>query len=532
MKQEPKSIFTSKTSFTRPHDQERASNSQPSQSRRNTRSQSPATTSFDVDGETEDTHQIILEGISNGQCKDRPAEGAPLTGAFDVGYTIPNDLLQRQPPQSNPPSGGLHTSTTPSPAKRSLTETFGPRSELSSKRPRHRIRLGRTLDLAALPTGLSANISSPTSPLFFSHTARHIPALPSTFSSSQSAATMLNRSREESSVTTTLMLARGSISSASPPRVSSTPGSWKSLGRGGSMPRSPALEADSSTLQVFNAVGIVDLLEQDERPTFVIDLADATNFSPGPIQVIYVNPSLQASDKILEMVLGTMDLNSPGVAVTAFPEFKAWALSFVKNNESLDVCLPSFLYGGVTWTCSTLKKKLRVISGITGMLAPRQTGSGSTPGSTFGLPQTIKQKSTNSPLKGIVEPADYFGEAANNPSGYSSPALNENPMVDNMESFVPPDEPTLEHPHSAYLTLAEKISLYDGNKSSFDWTRLPISSSLPRHIQFARSIDWASTSLGPIESWSFDLRAMCNLVMGSPHPAAMCESSITYNHSI
>ncbi|KAI1527835.1 BaeS Signal transduction histidine kinase [Pyrenophora tritici-repentis] len=55
----------------------------------------------------------------------------------------------------------------------------------------------------------------------------------------------------------------------------------------------------------------------------------------------------------------------------------------------------------------------------------------------------------------------------------------------------------------------------------FDWTRLAVSPSLPRHIQFARSIDWASTPLGPIEYWSNDLRAMCNLIMASPHPAAM-----------
>jgi hypothetical protein len=56
--------------------------------------------------------------------------------------------------------------------------------------------------------------------------------------------------------------------------------------------------------------------------------------------------------------------------------------------------------------------------------------------------------------------------------------------------------------------------------SSFDWTRLPMSAALPRHVQFARSIDWAATSLGPIENWTFNLRAMCNLIMGSPHPAA------------
>jgi hypothetical protein len=58
------------------------------------------------------------------------------------------------------------------------------------------------------------------------------------------------------------------------------------------------------------------------------------------------------------------DLDSPRIAVTDdFSELKAWALSLVKNSESSDICLPSFLYGGVTWTCSTLRRRLRLISG-------------------------------------------------------------------------------------------------------------------------------------------------------------------------
>ncbi len=56
---------------------------------------------------------------------------------------------------------------------------------------------------------------------------------------------------------------------------------------------------------------------------------------------------------------------------------------------------------------------------------------------------------------------------------------------------------------------------------SFDWTRISVTPSLPEHLQFARSIDWASTPLGPIHQWPADLRTMSNLIMGSPHPAAM-----------
>ena len=59
------------------------------------------------------------------------------------------------------------------------------------------------------------------------------------------------------------------------------------------------------------------------------------------------------------------------------------------------------------------------------------------------------------------------------------------------------------------------------DKGFFDWTRLPESPALPPHIRFARSVNWAATSLGPIETWDAELRAMCNLIMASPHPAAM-----------
>lgn len=44
---------------------------------------------------------------------------------------------------------------------------------------------------------------------------------------------------------------------------------------------------------------------------------------------------------------------------------------------------------------------------------------------------------------------------------------------------------------------------------------------MPPYLQFARSIDWEATPLGPMDEWPGDLRTMSNMVMGSPHPAAM-----------
>lgn len=87
------------------------------------------------------------------------------------------------------------------------------------------------------------------------------------------------------------------------------------------------------------------------------------------------------------------------------------------------------------------------------------------------------------------------------------------PPVESKQRFVPAKNNTesLACMNIDYLT----------DKGFFDWTRLPMSPALPDHIQFARKFNWDNTPLGPITEWSADLRGMCNLIMASPHPAAM-----------
>jgi PAS domain-containing protein len=129
--------------------------------------------------------------------------------------------------------------------------------------------------------------------------------------------------------------------------------------------------------------------------------------------------------------------------------------------------------------------------------------------------------SVRTPLRvGSAEASDYFGvarsttisEAGDSPLPLSSPAIAQGMMSPPRQAMIAtqPEDLTV-----------EMLNIRYPEASSFDWTRLPMSAALPRHIQFARSIDWAATPLGPIEEWGFDLRAMCNLIMGSPHPAAM-----------
>lgn len=297
------------------------------------------------------------------------------------------------------------------------------------------------------------------------------------------------------------------------------------------MSRSPDSRGIKSVgMQILGSVGVIEFLEMDERPTFLIDLANSANFIPGgALQILFPNAQLRASEAMLESVTGKPDLGSPGIAVTNdFPEFKGWVLSFVKNNEALDVSLPSYNFAGVTWSCNTLRKRFRVISGTTSTfnvttLSSSSTGTGSASASS-NLIERVRGPSTvaltASPLALIHEPMDYFGDVAEQNSSEAS-------TTPGPQRHSPTNLEASKHPMQAMITSSEtaltskNLRAQFSNVQSFDWTRLENSAALPRHIQFAKSIDWSKTALGPMEDWGFDLRAMCNLIMGSPHPAAM-----------
>lgn len=157
--------------------------------------------------------------------------------------------------------------------------------ERSSKRtrPKH-------LNSARLSKPLSTIKPAPPSPLFFSHNGAYRPTI-SRWGSAEAAGEMV-REEPQGSITT-LKLARGSIGTvASPPRSTPT-GSFASFDRI-STPKSPDSRTRQSGLAMLGNIGIIELLEQDERLTFIIDVANTANFTPGPLQSVFVNSALRA----------------------------------------------------------------------------------------------------------------------------------------------------------------------------------------------------------------------------------------------
>ena len=356
--------------------------------------------------------------------------------------------------------------------------------------------------------------------------------------------------KEEMGGVKTLKLARGSAGVGSPSRPSGqrTPsGSGKShfglLGKA----RSPGSGERSGSLSTLTQSGIVELLEQDDRPTFVLDLAEQTIPDPGPLRIVFANASLRSVSGVFDTVSGIVRQESPSPALgTPFSDFKSWCTSYVKDHQPRDVVLPSFRFAGATWTSSNLQKRFRVFRG--NPMTPKPNLTSNPP--SLRLPSmspASKENDNPSGSKSVEvqamegEPQDYFGPAGNmhnlqkeeaddsDKAGEIAHGLQISKLTQPFDLPIPlsPDvrsgnaQLADRDVNKVFIRRDQYPIFPNSDQGFFDWTRLADSPTLPHHIQFAKNIDWASTSLGPIEGWSSELRSMCNLIMASPHPAAM-----------
>jgi PAS domain S-box-containing protein len=340
---------------------------------------------------------------------------------------------------------------------------------------------------------------------------------------------MLSKANGEDGHVKTVTLARGTVSN---PLRRSTDRS--STGRSAS----PDLRDVS-----LSSIGIIELLDHDCRPVMIVDLVDAARNPETLLRPVYCNMSLRSCPELVSALTDT----SREQDEAGYTQFKAWVLGTQLASNPLAVSLPTCFYAGMNWSSSTLRKRLRIVSGATVVNAPAVSStsqdsskSASTPARSVSQPSASLSEGTST---AIQEPNDYFGIAAPLPSsGPASAAISPNvilstEMVDNGAQQFSPRTLLADANNSSYtqcssasdrllnIQTAGDTDWFDTTlhqeTPSFDWTRLPVTDSMPSHIRFARSIDWTKTPLGPIEYWSSDLRQMCNLIMASPHPAAM-----------
>lgn len=262
--------------------------------------------------------------------------------------------------------------------------------------------------------------------------------------------------------------------------------------------------------RILSSIGIHELFEEDSRPTFVIDVLNPLHDSNGAINPVFINAALRSNSFLLSLI--RLEQSTTPTPYPKQPENLSSFHDWILSNQQLTNTVKSsssFTFANVLWTFTTVRKRLRIVSGI---LKVEQVPS-NTAHHDFVTDKTNKTASPQS-LGPREAEKDYFGDVSSSQSETKTGIIaNHESTFDKSQAIVLEknyDSGGDEIKHTASLDVG-----------FFDWTRLPDSADLPSHIRFAKSVDWSATSLGPMEYWSADLRQMCNLIMASPHPAAM-----------
>lgn len=129
------------------------------------------------------------------------------------------------------------------------------------------------------------------------------------------------------------------------------------------------LRSEQSSLRSLDRIGIIELLEHDSRPTFIIDLLAREKEINGRLKVTWSNKSLKFFDGLRSVIwtdtfYPTLPYSvTPSDAVFAIEAyFKDWAVSMPDFDNELDGYMPRHEYKGMYWSSCTLRKRWRVIS--------------------------------------------------------------------------------------------------------------------------------------------------------------------------
>ncbi|KAK8063075.1 hypothetical protein PG997_015172 [Apiospora hydei] len=240
----------------------------------------------------------------------------------------------------------------------------------------------------------------------------------------------------------------------------------------------------NKSLNEFNALTITEVLEQDSRPTFVIDLDPDESITIGSARIlpVFCNSALRLHEPLHDAILG----KGAPEALPAYEGFSSWATGVTKFDDSRDVFPLSHLFHDMMWTGSTVRKRWRLISG-----------------NLYAAPVPARDLSVAS---GKAPDHDQHSPAATAHRLSWRKASNSSSSSNNTTS-----------------TASKKILLAAPDKAVVDWTAQKPRGILSPHVQFARSIQWENTPLGPMKKWSPELRQTANLVMANPHPGYAVE---------
>jgi hypothetical protein len=126
---------------------------------------------------------------------------------------------------------------------------------------------------------------------------------------------------------------------------------------------------DGSATQIFQSITMVDVLEQDPRPAFVVDLEDKANAST--LRPIFYNRSFKNIPGLIDVVVGQSPARAYGQSsYQTYTSFMKWAI-----NTTTDGPPQAFVYDGMSWTSMTINQRWRMVNAIKERQQGRSAGA-------------------------------------------------------------------------------------------------------------------------------------------------------------
>lgn len=301
----------------------------------------------------------------------------------------------------------------------------------------------------------------------------------------------------------------------------------------------PGVHHSDEQVEAFENLTAFEFLEQDDRPTFTIDLRAPADSNP-----VYWNPILRRNKGLKDRILGlrSLYLMKQGLRHNADWTFLQWQ----RSPDSVGHA-NSCRYGQIFWVATTLRGRWRVISGV---MTVQNIPSEPTNPLVASKPMTPENTSADdllsmkSDTKHVAQPQndendDTANVTVNNRIKNASELLNGSKETNTPET---PEEIALTlksrlinvSPPPGLTTAEEDLLIEDlflnrdgqtfkfaESLGIFDWTWPDAAIAVTPYIIFFRNFDWGSTKLGSIDSWSPTLRRYALSLLADPRPSAM-----------
>ncbi|EOA87901.1 uncharacterized protein SETTUDRAFT_168709 [Exserohilum turcica Et28A] len=229
------------------------------------------------------------------------------------------------------------------------------------------------------------------------------------------------------------------------------------------------------------ALTLLHALDADGRPSFALE-SPSPSAHDEPLALAYSNAALHAVPGLLSKIRGCDSISLLAAAQMAFRD---WVRGTAHHD---DVQAPgcAYTFEGHVWYAFDIGG-YRIISGMPTLLMWRNPGQGG---------RTSRKNSRENQLEATRHGRDI------------------SPTTPSLPVQLPASPVASRHSSSAPSCAGRRPCDYTSPRV--------LSDASPRsHIDYFHSVDWASTPLGPIKSWSADLGCMANMVLSNSAPAIL-----------